>query len=323
MSAATMSKTVLSGPSLRRRPPRPAELPNWLKNLPFLLLHLTPLAILWTGTDVRALVLCGVCYLIHMVGITAGYHRYFSHRSYKTSRAFQFVLACLGCSALQKGPLWWAAQHRHHHRHSDTPADRHSPVAHSLWWSHIGWVLSTESVATDERTVQDLSRYPELRWLDRYHGVPPLALAGLCLLLGGWSGLVWGFFVSSLLSHHASFLVNSLCHLVGRRRYATADASRNNVLVALLTLGEGWHNNHHHYQSSANQGFFWWEVDITYYLIRLLACLGLVWDVRKPPRAKLLAHAGQARTPPLPPARPTRPEPFRPPPPGGGRLPGQ
>jgi stearoyl-CoA desaturase (delta-9 desaturase) len=242
-----------------------------------------------------------------MVGVTAGYHRYFSHRAYKTSRAFQFLLGCLGCSALQKGPLWWAAQHRHHHRTSDTPADRHSPVSHSLWQSHIGWVFSADSTATDERAVRDLSRYAELRWLDRCHGLPALGLAGLCWLLGGWSGLVWGFCVSCLLSHHASFLVNSLCHLVGRRRYATADASRNNWLVALLTLGEGWHNNHHHYQSSANQGFFWWEVDVSYYLIRLLGWVRLVWDIRRPPRARLLALAGVPGAPPLPLPPPARP----------------
>jgi stearoyl-CoA desaturase (delta-9 desaturase) len=240
-----------------------------------------------------------------MVGITGGYHRYFSHRAYKTSRVFQFLLACLGCSALQKGPLWWAAQHRHHHRTSDTPEDLHSPVSHSVWRSHIGWVLAADSAGTDERAVKDLGRYPELRWLDRNHWVPAPGLAGPCLLLGGWAGLVWGFFVSNLLSHHASFTVNSLCHLFGRRRYATADASRNNWFVALLTLGEGWHNNHHHYQSSANQGFFWWELDLSYYLIRLLGWLRLVWDIRTPPRAKLLAPAGGPVPTGTPPPRET------------------
>ena len=255
----------------------------------FILMHFACLAVFLTGTDWLALVLCGSVYLLQMFGITAGYHRYFSHRSFKTSRAFQFVLACVGCCAAQKGPLWWAAHHRHHHRHSDTPEDRHSPVTQSFWWSHIGWVLSPDSKATDEGLVRDLSRYPELRWFERHFWVPPLALAALCFLLGGWSGLVWGFFVSSVLSHHATFMVNSICHIWGWRRFATRDASRNNLLVALLTLGEGWHNNHHHYQSSANQGFRWWEIDVSYYLIRLLACLRLVWDVRKPPRAKLLA----------------------------------
>jgi stearoyl-CoA desaturase (delta-9 desaturase) len=258
-------------------------------------MHVACLAVFLTDASALALALCGACYLLQMVGITAGYHRYFSHRAYKTSRAFQFVLACLGASAAQRGPLWWAAQHRHHHRTSDTAADLHSPVAHSLWRSHIGWVLSPDSDGPDGRTVKDLGRYPELRWLDRYHWAPPLVLAGLCLLGAGWAGLVWGFFVSSVLSHHATFTVNSICHLWGRRRYATRDASRNNLLVALITLGEGWHNNHHHYQSSARQGFRWWEIDVTYYLIKLLGWAGLVWGIRKPARLKLRPRHGRGK----------------------------
>ena len=271
--------------------------PNAVRNLAFALLYLTPLAILWTGTDARALALCAACYLVQMTGITLAYHRYFAHRAYKTSRPIQFVLAWLGCSALQKGPLWWASHHRHHHRHSDTVEDVHSPVVRGLWWSHLGWIFSRDYTGTEWQAVRDLSRYPELRWLDRSHWLPPLVLAGLCLLAGGWSGLVWGFFVATLLSQQATFLVNSVCHLLGGRRYATADASRNNWLVALLTLGEGWHNNHHHYQSSANQGFFWWEIDVSYYVIRLLGFLGLVWDIRRPPRHKLLSGVGEKTTP--------------------------
>jgi stearoyl-CoA desaturase (delta-9 desaturase) len=261
--------------------------PNWAKCVPFVLLHLAPLAAFWTGVDARALLLCAACYLVNMVGITAGYHRYFAHRSYKTSRWFQFVLACLGCTALQKGPLWWASHHRHHHLHSDMPDDVHSPVTGGFWWSHLGWMFAPDWNEGDPKSTRDLSRYPELRWLEHLHWGPAMVLAGLCYLLGGWSGVVVGFFGGSLLSHHAVFLVNSACHLWGRRRYETADASRNNALVAVLTLGEGWHNNHHHYQSSANQGFFWWEIDISYYLIRLLATVGLVWDVRTPPTSKL------------------------------------
>jgi stearoyl-CoA desaturase (delta-9 desaturase) len=261
--------------------------------VPFVLLHLAPLAVFWTGVDWVSVLLCVGCYLVNMVGATVGYHRYFAHRSYKTSRAFQFVLACLGCTALQKGPLWWAAQHRHHHRHSDRPEDVHSPVTGGLWWSHIGWVFSSDRNEGDPKAVRDLSRYPELRWLERFHWAPAALLAGLCFLLGGWPGLVVGFFLSNVLSHHVVFLVNSACHLWGTRRFATPDASRNNAVVAVLTLGEGWHNNHHHYQSSANQGFRWWEIDLGYYLIRALATVGLVWDVRKPPASKLRAEPGR------------------------------
>jgi stearoyl-CoA desaturase (delta-9 desaturase) len=222
-----------------------------------------------------------------MFAITAGYHRYFSHRSYKTGRVFQFVLAWFGCSAMQKGPLWWTAHHRRHHRHSDTAQDPHSPRANSFWWSHVGWLLALDPASHDDHDVRDWKRYPELRWLNRNHWVPGIMLAGLCWLLAGWSGLVWGFFVSTVLLYHATFAVNSLCHLFGRRRYQTSDESRNNLFVALITLGEGWHNNHHHYQSSANQGFFWWEIDVSYYLIKMMGWFGLVWDIRKPPRARV------------------------------------
>jgi len=253
-------------------------------------LHLACLAVFLTGTTPVALVLCGACYLLRMLGITVGYHRYFSHRSFKTGRTFQFVLACLGCSAAQKGPLWWTAHHREHHRYSDTPDDPHSPRMRGWWWAHVGWVLAPDHNETNWREVPDWSRHAELRWLDRNHWVPPLMLAALCWLIGGWSGLVWGFCISTVLLYHAVFTVNSLCHIVGRRRYATSDDSRNNSFVALITLGEGWHNNHHHYQSSANQGFFWWEIDISYYVIQVLGCLGLVWDIRKPPRAKVFGH---------------------------------
>jgi stearoyl-CoA desaturase (delta-9 desaturase) len=277
---------------------RETKVANWVGVLGFFGLHLGCLAAFLTGITPVALALCAACYLLRMVGITVGYHRYFSHRAFKTSRAFQFVLAWLGCSAYQKGPLWWAAHHRQHHRSADTPDDPHSPRARGWWWAHVGWVLAADYNATNWRAVRDWSRYPELRWLNRHQWIPPLALAALCLLAGGWSGLVWGFFVSTVLSHHATFAVNSLCHVAGRRRYATGDDSRNNLFVALVTLGEGWHNNHHHYQSSANQGFYWWEVDVSYYLIRLLGWVGLVWGIRTPPRAKVLGQAGEVKSPP-------------------------
>jgi len=251
------------------------------KSLPFLLIHVACVGVFFFPPDATALVLCGVFYFIRMFGITGGYHRYFSHRTYKTSRVFQFVLAWLGCSALQKGPLWWSAHHRQHHRHSDTEHDPHSPVVTSFWWSHVGWILSSHHVRTEVEHVRDWNRYPELRWLNNLHGVPGMALAGLAFWIGGWAGLFWGFFVSTVLLYHATFCVNSLCHVLGFRRYPTKDDSRNNLFVAILTLGEGWHNNHHHHQSSANQGFFWWEIDVSYYLIKTLSLFGVVWDVRR------------------------------------------
>src|SRR5436190_14970163 len=277
MSISTISSLKVEGQKLSSR------IGGLLKSVPFLSVHLACVAVFFTGVNSIALALCGAFYFVRMFGITAGYHRYFSHRSFKTSRPFQFVLACLGCSAMQKGPLWWAAHHRHHHRYSDTPDDPHSPRTNSVWWSHIGWVLARDHEGTNWQAIRDWSRFPELHWLNRHHWLPGILLATVCLLIGGWSGLAWGFFVSTVLLYHAVFAVNSLCHIFGRRRFATTDESRNNVLVALLTLGEGWHNNHHHYQSSANQGFFWWEIDICYYLLKVLGFFGVVWGLRKPP----------------------------------------
>ncbi|MBY0523127.1 MAG: acyl-CoA desaturase [Gemmataceae bacterium] len=279
-------------------------LPFWLRSLPFVSVHLACLAIFLTGVGTVDLLLCAGFYFVRMFGITAGYHRYFSHRTYKTSRAFQFVLAALGCSALQKGPLWWSAHHRHHHKYSDTAEDVHSPISGGFWWSHLGWILSSDYDATNYRVVRDWTRYPELLWLNRNHWIPGILLAVVCWLIGGWSGLVVGFFVSTVLLYHGVFTVNSLCHVFGKRRYETSDKSRNNLFVALITLGEGWHNNHHHYQSSANQGFFWWEIDVSYYIIRGLECCGLVWDVRTPPENKRSPKGQIAVAVPSPPGEP-------------------
>ncbi len=289
----TSIQNSLSLPKADPAPSSPPRRPSVLdvlvrpKNWPFLSLHLACLMVLWTGLDLTAVFLCAACYLVRMFGITGGYHRYFSHRSYRTSRPFQFFLAWLGCSALQKGPLWWAGHHRDHHRYSDGVDDPHSPVRYGFWWSHIGWIMSPDFEATPPGVVRDLEKYPELRWLDRWHWTPGFLLALACLALDGWPGLS-AFFISTVLLYHGTFTVNSLCHLFGRRRYETEDESRNNLLVALITLGEGWHNNHHHYQGSVNQGFFWWEIDVTYYVLRLLQTVGLVWNLRTPPPEKVL-----------------------------------
>jgi stearoyl-CoA desaturase (delta-9 desaturase) len=264
---------------------------DWLRSAPFLLVHavavatpfLVPFAWRWVG-------LAAALYVLRIFAITAGYHRYFSHRAYRTSRAFQLVLAVLGTTAVQKGPLWWAAHHRDHHRFSDGPEDIHSPLERGFWWSHVGWILARRHAETKHERVKDLARYPELRWLDRWHLVPPLALAAGLLLAGGWPALLWGFFVSTVATWHGTFVINSLAHVLGRQRYATGDGSRNSAVLAVLTLGEGWHNNHHFYAASARQGFFWWELDVTYGALRLLAALRLVRDLRAPPPQVKLAH---------------------------------
>ena len=234
-------------------------------------------------------------YLAGMFVITAGYHRYFAHRSYKTSRVFQAVLAMLGCLCTQKGALWWAATHRQHHRFTDTERDPHSPHQRGFWHSHILWTLSSESDGHDPIGVRDLSRYPELRWLDRFFLVPPTVLAVVVVLVGllleryapglrtsSLQMLVYGFGLSTVLLYHSTFAVNSLTHVFGRRRFATKDHSRNNWLIALVTLGEGWHNNHHYYPASERQGFYWWEIDLTHYVLTVLAWCHIVWAVRTP-----------------------------------------
>ena len=229
-------------------------------------------------------------YVVRMFGITGVYHRYFAHRAYKTSRWFQFVLAWIGCSAMQKGPLWWAGHHRHHHKYSDTEDDPHSPIVKTVWWSHVGWVISGR-VRAGSRTARTSTSTPNCDcWTRSSPGYRGCALAVLCYLVGGWSGVVWGFLVGTVLLYHATFLVNSACHLFGTRRYNTTDQSKNCWWAAILTMGEGWHNNHHHYQSCARQGFKWWELDVSYYIIRMLGAVGLIWDIREPTEKALKAN---------------------------------
>ena len=266
--------------------------------MPFWTFHLAALAgVVYCGPSWSGLALAVGAYFIRMVVVTAGYHRYFSHRSFKTSRVFQFLLAFGAQSSAQKGVLWWASHHRWHHKHSDTPEDTHSARQRGFWYAHLGWILGPSNNTTKLELVGDLAKYPELRFLNgkAMQLMPALVYAVACLALGGVHGLVWGFLVSTVLLWHGTFTINSLAHLFGRRRYQTTDDSRNSMALALLTTGEGWHNNHHHYQSSARQGFRWWEIDVTYYVLRLLAAVGLVWDLRRvPPEARAVATDGKS-----------------------------
>jgi stearoyl-CoA desaturase (delta-9 desaturase) len=255
--------------------------------IPFVLLHLACVAVIWTGITWLAVAICVVLYWLRIFAIGAGYHRYFSHRAYSTSRAFQLVLAMLAQSTVQKSVLWWAAKHRHHHLHSDTEVDVHSPRHRGFFYSHVGWIFARRHDATDLVKVADLAHYPELMWLHRYELVPAIALGVLCFLIGGWSGLVVGFFWSTVFVYHATFCINSLAHVCGTKRYLTGDDSRNNWLLAIFTMGEGWHNNHHAFQSSVQQGFKWWEIDPTFYILKALSWAGLVWDLKTPPGAVL------------------------------------
>jgi stearoyl-CoA desaturase (Delta-9 desaturase) len=279
-SRTAPSRTAPSRAALAR-PVAADERVNWFTSIPFLAFHLIPLAAIWTGVSARAVVICVVLYVVRVFFITAGYHRYFSHRAYKLPRWAQAVMAVGGSTALQKGPLWWAAHHRQHHRFSDTEHDVHSPIR-GFWWSHVGWILCDKNNGTDLSRVKDLAKYPELRWLDRHQYVAATVLAVATFAAAGWPGLVIGFGLSTILVWHATFLVNSLAHVMGRRRYATTDTSRNSLVVALLTHGEGWHNNHHHYQASARQGFCWWQWDPTYYALWALSKLGVAQDLKQP-----------------------------------------
>lgn len=264
--------------------------------IPYVLLHLGCLFVFWVGWSPVALVAAVALYGIRMFAITGLYHRYFSHRAFRTSRAMQFVFAVLGNTAMQRGALWWAATHRHHHRHSDDEEDIHSPVQSGFLWAHFGWLTCAKNFPTDYSKVKDFAKFPELVFLNRRCLIVPvlfgLALLGTGALLErmapglGTSGVqlfVWGFFVSTVFLLHGTLFVNSLAHTFGMRRFETGDDSRNSFLLALITLGEGWHNNHHRYSSSARQGFYWWEIDISYYILRVLAWTGLIWDLRRVP----------------------------------------
>ena len=275
---------------------------DWVRCIPFIVLHLGCLGVFWAGASAFAVGTAVVLYFARMFMVTGVYHRYFSHKTYSTSRPGQFLLALGGATTVQRGPLWWAYHHRHHHQHSDEPEDAHSPHVHGFWWSHIGWITSRRNFPTDYTKVRDLTKYPELVFLNRFDAVVP-ALFGLALWSLGWlleihapglgttrwQMLFWGFFVSTTVLFHGTSCINSMAHLMGRRRFETSDDSRNSFILALITLGEGWHNNHHRYQSSTRNGFYWWELDLTYYGLKALSWTGLIWDLKAVP-ASILAE---------------------------------
>jgi stearoyl-CoA desaturase (delta-9 desaturase) len=275
---------------------RKRESIDWGKHIPFFLMQASPLAIFFVGTSKVAVAVCLLFWFVRKFAITGFYHRYFSHKAFKAGRTMQFVMAAWGGAAVQKGALWWAAHHREHHRVSDQPEDIHSPVAHGFWWSHMGWIVSQFSKGTELKRVKELARFPELKFLDKHHWIMPVLSGAAMFGLGAWlervrpdwgtSGsqmLVWGFFVSTVILYHTTYSINSLTHIFGSRRFETKDQSRNHWLLALITLGEGWHNNHHFYPSSARMGFRWWEYDITYWGLWLMEKLRLIHDLRPVP----------------------------------------
>ena len=266
---------------------------EWKAAWPFALIHVLAIYGLFLDVSWQVWTLCGVLYVVRMFGTTGWYHRYFAHRTFKTSRWFQFMMAFLAQTSSQRGVLWWAAHHRDHHKYSDSEKDLHSPVQHGFWYSHMGWIYDYNDVTKYAR-IKDFARYPELVLLDKFWLVPPTMLGIACYLWGGLPGLLVGFMFSTVLLWHGTFTINSLSHVWGRRTYDTTDDSRNNWVLAIITLGEGWHNNHHHYMNCTRQGFHWWQIDITYYVLKAMSWVGLVWDLKEPP-----AHivAGVSRRP--------------------------
>jgi stearoyl-CoA desaturase (Delta-9 desaturase) len=291
------------GPEKTRNAPDQVD---WIRCLPFIILHAGCFAALWVGVSPVAVWTAIALYFVRMFAVTGIYHRYFSHKTYSTSRAGQFLLALWGGTTVQRGALWWAYHHRHHHQHSDEEEDAHSPHVHGFWWSHIGWITSRRNFPTDYSTIKDLAKFPELVWLNRFDTFIPLlfaigiygfgeALAHYAPQLGtnGWQMLVWGFFISTTALFHGTACINSMAHLMGRRRFNTSDDSRNSFILALITLGEGWHNNHHRYQSSTRNGFYWWELDITYYGLKALSWTGLIWGLKAVPKS-IMEEAARA-----------------------------
>lgn len=303
--------------SVREQSEQQAQQIHWSNIWPFVVLHAACFLVLSVGFGWVALCVCVIMYLLRMFAITGFYHRYFSHRTFHTSRAFQFLMGVIGNASMQKGPLWWAAHHRDHHRRSDQPNDLHSPVQRGFWYSHMGWITVEDNLYTRYENIPDFCKYPELVFINRFDWVVPvlylLALYGIGQWLAavypemntnGLQWLVWGGFVSTTLLFHGTCTINSLSHVFGSQRYNTGDSSRNNMWLSLITLGEGWHNNHHHYPGSVQQGFYWWEIDITYYALKLLESLGIVWDLHPVP--KTIRNHHTAKTPVKPPGSPER-----------------
>ncbi len=280
---------------------------DWMRCIPFIVLHLGCFGVLWAGWSPFAAWTAVALYFVRMFAVTGIYHRYFSHKTYSTSRFGQFLLALWGATTVQRGALWWAYHHRHHHQHSDEAEDAHSPHVHGFLWSHIGWITSRKNFPTDYSKIKDLAKYPELVWLNRFDTVIPFLFAVAIYFVGellarfapglGTNGLqllVWGFFISTTALFHGTACINSMAHLMGRRRFKTSDDSRNSFILAIICLGEGWHNNHHRYQSATRNGFYWWEIDITYYGLKALSWTGFIWGLKAVPQSVFEEAAREA-----------------------------
>jgi len=290
------SYTSPEGPAPQALEKENRNKPRMADQLGFALIHLSPLFMIWTGFTWKDWLVCLFMYYFRMFFISSGYHRYFAHKTYKTGRIYQFLIAFFAQTSVQKGALWWASTHRVHHRYSDTPKDPHSANIYGFFYAHMGWIMGPDYQKTRYDLIQDFAKYPELRFLNKFFLVPPVIMAAAIYFLGnklngtgwtdwnaGWSTVVVGFLTSTVILYHGTFTINSLMHKIGKRRYRTKDHSRNNFILALITMGEGWHNNHHYYQGACRQGFFWWEIDPSFYVLKLLSFVGIVSDIRGVP----------------------------------------
>ena len=261
-------------------------LPNLLQVSIFWLVQASAVLVFAVPFRWAFVALWAASHFLRAVGLTLAFHRYFAHRAFKMNRAARFVWAFIGTAAMQKGPLWWAGHHVNHHKYADREGDPHSPMVSGIYYAHIGWFLHDtkhDRIEASNPVLRDFGRVPEIAWLERWYFIPPLALAAAMFLIGGLPWLVWGFCLPTMTLAHATFAINTVNHLWGSRRFETVDESRNNPVTAIFAVGEGWHNNHHRYQRAARNGFYWWEVDVTWYVIRTMASLGLVWDVQPVP----------------------------------------
>jgi stearoyl-CoA desaturase (delta-9 desaturase) len=252
----------------------------------YVLLHLGCLGAFFVPFDRDALwIFCGA-YFIRGFGVSVVYHRYFAHRTFDLSRGMQFLFGLYGTTTVLGGPLWWAATHRDHHRHADTPRDIHSPRYQGFVYSHCGWFLAHANRDVDLSMVRDLARFPEIVFLERWGAAFKLLYIALAYGLFGVVGLIWGFFVPTVVAIQMVHWIQSVSHSIGGyRRYPTRDDSRNHWLFGVLSFGEGYHHNHHTFPGSARMGLRWWEIDLGYYVLLGLAAVGVVHDLRVPVRS--------------------------------------
>jgi fatty-acid desaturase len=256
----------------------PRQKINWTNNVVFAVFHLGALAALFQFNWRACAVALFLYWMTTGLGISMGYHRLHTHRSYQVPLAMEYFFAICGALTLQGGPIFWVATHRIHHQHSDQPGDPHTP-REGGWWAHIGWLLVGESKHNDtvlmSRYAPDLAKHRFYVWLNDYHWIPMVVLAGILFAIGGLPFVLWGIFFRVVAGLHVTWAVNSVTHMWGSRRFATRDDSRNNWWVALLTSGEGWHNNHHAHPTSARHGLAWYEFDLSWIQIRILQSLGI------------------------------------------------